>query len=83
MRAHEHSSDDAEPGKERKRPFMRTPTGLALCVFLAAAGMLLWFEHRAHVAGALPLLLPLAICLGMHFFMHRGHGGHGGGRHEQ
>jgi hypothetical protein len=25
----------------------------------------------------------LAICLGMHFFMHRGHGGHGGGRHEQ
>jgi hypothetical protein len=30
------------------------------------------------VLGALPLLLPLAICLGMHFFMHRGHGGHGG-----
>jgi hypothetical protein len=25
----------------------------------------------------------LAICLGMHFFMHRGHGGHGGGRHER
>jgi hypothetical protein len=25
----------------------------------------------------------LAICLGMHFFMHRGHGGHGGGSHER
>jgi hypothetical protein len=22
-------------------------------------------------------LLPLLICVGMHFFMHRGHGGHG------
>jgi hypothetical protein len=29
--------------------------------------------------------LPLLICIGMHFFMHRGHGGHGGdgGRHDR
>jgi hypothetical protein len=26
----------------------------------------------------LPLLLPLLICVGMHFFMHRGHGNHHG-----
>ena len=25
-----------------------------------------------------PLLLPLLICVGMHFFMHRGHDGHHG-----
>jgi hypothetical protein len=31
----------------------------------------------------LPVLLPILICLGMHFFMHRGHGGHGGGYHER
>jgi hypothetical protein len=65
-----------------KRPFFSTPAGLALCVFLAVAGALIWIEHRAHVIGALPLLLPLLICVGMHLFMHKGHGhGHddGGG----
>lgn len=64
-----------------KPAFLGTPAGLALCVFLAVAGVLLWVEHRAHVLGALPLLLPLLLCVGMHFFMHRGHGGthgHGG-----
>jgi hypothetical protein len=63
--------------------FLRSPAGIALCVFLAVAGVFLWLEHRAHVLGALPLLL-LLLCLGMHVFMHRGHGGgphgHGGGR---
>lgn len=58
--------------------FWNTPAGFALIVFLAVAGFYLWLEHRAHVLGVLPLLLPLALCLGMHFFMHRGHG-HGGG----
>jgi hypothetical protein len=61
-----------------KRPFLNTPAGYALCVFLAIGGVLVWIEHRAHVLGALPLLLPLVICLGMHFFMHGGHGGHHG-----
>jgi hypothetical protein len=63
---------------DRSRPFLTNPTGLTLCVFLVVAGGFLWLEHRAHVLGALPLLLPLLICLGMHFFMHRGHGGHHG-----
>ncbi len=66
--------------EEPRRPFWNTPAGFVLCVFLAIAGFFMWLEHRAHILGALPLLLPLAICLGMHFFMHRGHGGHGGGR---
>lgn len=63
-----------------KGTFWRSPFGWALCTFLLVAGVLLWIEHRAHVLGALPLLLPLLICIGMHFFMHRGHGG---GDHER
>ena len=67
----------------RKRGAWRSPAVLTLCVFLFIAGLFLWLEHRAHLLGALPLLLPLLICVGMHFFMHRGHGGHSGhGAHD-
>jgi hypothetical protein len=83
MTQHDHLPEDTSLNDGHKRPFLSSPAGLALCVFLAVAGVFLWVEHRAHVLGALPLLLPLAICLGMHFFMHRGHGGHGGGHHER
>lgn len=65
-------------GPRETRKFLNTPAGYALCVFLVVAGLLLWIEHRAHILGLLPLLLPLLICVGMHFFMHRGHGGHHG-----
>jgi heme/copper-type cytochrome/quinol oxidase subunit 4 len=81
-----HSPDGSGTEGERRRPFWNTPAGFALCVFLAVAGVLIWIEHRAHILGALPLVLPLAICVGMHFFMHRGHGGghgHGGGSDER
>lgn len=55
------------------RGFLASPAGIALCVFLAAAGFYLVFEHRAHLVGVL-WLLPLVICVAMHFFMHGGHG---------
>lgn len=55
--------------------FWGTPTGITLAVFLAAAGLLLIFEHRAHLVGVSPLVLLLLLCGGMHFFMHRGHTG--------
>lgn len=51
-------------------------TGIALAVFLAAAGYFLWQERSAHVALAithLPYLLIL-LCPLMHVFMHHGHG---------
>jgi hypothetical protein len=83
MTQHEHSPKKSNLNEGRKRPFLNTPAGLALGVFLAVAGIFLWLEHRAHILGAMPLLILLAICLGMHVFMHRGHGGHGGGRHER
>ena len=54
---------------------LRFKYGLGLLVFLAIAGFFLWQEHEAHILGALPLVLILGACLGMHFFMHGGHGG--------
>lgn len=59
--------------REGRTGFISSPAGIALCVFLAVAALLLLVEHRAHVFGAWPLLLVL-LCLGMHYFMHRGHG---------
>lgn len=49
--------------------------------FLAIAGFFLLTEHQAHVFGVLPYLLLLA-CPLLHFFMHRGHRGPGGGGHR-
>ncbi len=86
MTTQDQSSGRANAGEGRKRPFLNTPAGFVLCIFLAVAAVYLWLEHRAHILGVLPLLLPFLLCLGMHFFMHRGHGGdggHGGGRHER
>ncbi len=53
---------------------------LALLAFFAIAAFLLLAEHRAHVFGPLILLL-LLVCLPLHWFMHRGHGGKGGFPH--
>jgi hypothetical protein len=47
---------------------------------LAIAGFFLITEHTAHVLGVLPYLILLA-CPLLHFFMHRGHGGHAGHGH--
>lgn len=80
---HDRSTPEQEGAR---RSFWNTPAGFAVCVFLAIAGVLIWLEHRTHILGALPLLLPLIICVGMHFFMHRGHSGHhgsGGGQDER
>ena len=44
--------------------------------FAAVALFYLLTEHRAHVFGALPVLIVLA-CPLMHLFMHHGHGDHG------
>jgi len=60
--------------------FWRSRTGITLIVFAAIAALLLGYEHRAHLLAGNGLLLALlAVCIGMHFFMHGGRGGHGGG----
>ena len=60
-----------------------TMTGRAVFVgFCIVAAVFLFYEHTAHVLGALPYLLLLA-CPLMHLVMHHGHhGGHDHARHE-
>lgn len=57
---------------------LRSRAVVAACIVFAGVGLALAFEHRVHILASLPLLLPLAICLVMHVFMHRGHGGGNG-----
>lgn len=63
--------------QDSKAGFWRSPIGLVFAVFLAVAAFLLVSEHWAHLLGAGPLLLFLAVCIGGHFFMHGAHGTHG------
>lgn len=63
------------------RQFLFSKSGLVLVGFLAVAGYFLWAEHKAHILAYLPLILILGVCVGMHFFMHGGHGG-GHGSHD-
>lgn len=73
---HDHSRKITPPASG----FWRSRPGIALIVFLVAAGLLLGYEHRVHLfTGTGVLIALLALCVGMHFFMHGGHGGHGGG----
>ena len=63
---------------ESPRPGEHQPrTNWILIGFLAVAAFFLITEHTAHVLGALPYLI-LLLCPILHFFMHRGHGAHGG-----
>ena len=54
-------------------PWWRNRAKLSFVVFLAVAGYFLWTEHQAHVIEFLPWILILG-CVGMHLFMHGGHG---------
>ncbi len=60
--------------------FLRSPSGIALMVFLAIGAFFLVTEHTAHTFGYLPYAL-LLLCPLMHLFMHGGHGGGGHGDH--
>lgn len=63
---------------DRSTPWWRNRTKLPFFIFLAIAGYFLWMEHQAHVIEFLPWILILG-CVGMHLFMH---GGHGRGGHD-
>ena len=61
------------------RDFLKSRAGMVLLAFIGIAGFLLAYEHRAHIfSGNGVLIALLAVCIGMHLFMHHGHGGHGG-----
>ena len=76
MSDHDESRHQPEPSG-----FWKSRTGFALVAFLSVVGLLLIYEHRAHLfTGNGVLIALLALCVGIHLFMHGGHGGHGGGR---
>ena len=80
MSMHDRSHHDEKP----QGSVLTARAGLVLIGVLVVGGLLLLTEHRAHVLGALPLLLLLLGCVFMHMFMHGGPGGHGGhGGHGQ
>lgn len=57
----------------------RSRVWIAFAIFAAVAGVLLVYEHRMHVFTGDALLIGLlAACIGVHLFMHGGHGRRGG-----
>lgn len=63
----------------RSDVFWRSRAGMAFILFVAAAALLLAYQHRIHLlTGDGLLLLLLLACVAMHLFMHGGHK-HGGG----
>ncbi len=67
---------------KNERGFVASRGNVVLLVFLIVGGFYLVSEHWAHLLGVGPLVLLLGLCIGMHFFMHGGHGGHAKGRNE-
>jgi heme/copper-type cytochrome/quinol oxidase subunit 4 len=64
--------------------FLRSRSGFALLVFLAIGAFLLASEHRAHIFTSNGFLVLLLIaCVGMHFFMHGGHGRESAGGNDR
>lgn len=72
--------DDSDDGASPQSSFWRSRNGTIVIGFFAIIGVLLVFEHRAHIfTGNWLLVVLLGACIVMHLFMHGGHGGHGGG----
>lgn len=70
-------------GDNNSKKSILTVQHIALLLLVIIGGFFLWTEHRAHLMGTLPYMI-LLLCPLMHFFMHRGHGGHdnGSGSHD-
>lgn len=75
------TQDHRLPEQSRQPSYWQTPVGKLLLLALAAGGLLLGYEYRTVIlASSLFVWLPLFLCIGMHFFMHRRHGKHGSRR---
>lgn len=77
------NEDKVHSSRPEQVGFWKTRAGIILLTFLVIGGLLLVYEHRAHVFGGNGLLIGLLVaCIVMHVFMHGGHGGHGGGENK-
>lgn len=65
-----------------KKRLMPRQSMVILFVLAAIVGIYLWFEHGSHILSASPFLIFILLCPLMHFFMHKGHGGHGHHHHS-
>ncbi len=55
--------------------YWRSSSGRWTIAAFGIAAILLGWEYRAAIlSSTLIIWLPLVLCVGMHFFMHRGHG---------
>lgn len=82
-----HMSDPSDHGqRDQQKPSgldLRNPfIGGAVIILIAAAALYLITNHWLHILDALPYLW-VVLMLGMHLFMHggHGHGSHGGHDH--
>ena len=79
MEMEKHGHTDQPPQPSAPPPFWKSRIGLGLIISLGIAALLLGFEHRVRIlAGDGFLGILLLACIGIHFFMHSRHGGHGG-----
>ncbi|MFY0989979.1 DUF2933 domain-containing protein [Halomonas sp. C05BenzN] len=76
---HSHAPKEHEgaPSKGKGDGFWHSTMGIVCLVLMGGTALLLMWRSHASLASGWWLLLPLALCLGMHFFMHRhGHRHH-------
>ena len=70
-----HDARDRPTEQGQPFSFWRSRSGKYLIVGAALGGLLLAYDKRPQLLSVDWLLwLPLLICVGMHFFMHGGHG---------
>ncbi|MFC3285001.1 DUF2933 domain-containing protein [Litchfieldella rifensis] len=70
-----HSSENQSP-KRSHGGFWHSTMGIVCLVLMGGvAALLMWRSHVSLTSGWW-LLVPLALCVGMHLLMHRGHGHH-------
>jgi fatty acid desaturase len=72
---HHHTTPDQARGERSSR--MHTWM-MTICLVMMG-GAILFFMWRGQTGGSLLLLLPMLLCLGMHFFLHR----HGHRHHDE
>lgn len=77
-----HDTDPQADSADLPKPFWRSSAGRWTLISLVIAAAVFGWEYRAAILSSAAIVwLPLVLCAGMHFFMHRGHGSHHG-RHD-